>query len=135
MQNTRDLIVFLLDQNTNQGMRAVGRALVCLYRRQTSDEQVSATTRYTNSRGFNACDARRGTIHAKQFERHHHLTQAQWRYWTEPVGKNGKSRIAKYADQLMQCAAERQMRKLDQQANDPTFVAKTNREAAYYQGA
>lgn len=43
----------LLDENP----RAVERALVVIYRRQTSDEQVSFQTTHANSRGFGAYDA------------------------------------------------------------------------------
>jgi hypothetical protein len=41
--------------------RAVQKALVGLYLRQTADEQSSRTTRHTNGRGFNHYHAKEGS--------------------------------------------------------------------------
>ena len=51
---TEQEIVDLLARND----AAVERAIIVLYRRQTSDEQVSQTTREHNARGFSAFDAK-----------------------------------------------------------------------------
>lgn len=39
--------------------RAVERAIVALFARQTEDEKATETTRHLNARGFNAADARK----------------------------------------------------------------------------
>lgn len=44
---------------------AVEQAMLCLYRRQTSDEQSSGNTQHTNGRGFNYTHAKTGTYCAK----------------------------------------------------------------------
>ena len=45
--------------------RAVDRAMVALYRRQTQDEQRSDTTRHNNGIGFCSWSARKGSYYAK----------------------------------------------------------------------
>lgn len=44
--------------------RAVERAIVSLFERQTQDEQARSVTRHTNSRGFRANHASRGSYYA-----------------------------------------------------------------------
>jgi hypothetical protein len=45
--------------------RAVERAMIVLFERQTEDEQSSANTQHDNSRGFSCTDARAGTRFAR----------------------------------------------------------------------
>lgn len=45
--------------------RAVERAIVRLYERQTSEEQASSSTLDSNARGFDAFSAKRGTYYAR----------------------------------------------------------------------
>lgn len=45
--------------------RWLERAVVAIYRRQTSQEQISETTLDHNCRGFSAFDAKMGTYYAK----------------------------------------------------------------------
>ena len=49
--------------NTND--RAVERAMVAIWERQTRDEQATETTRHHNGRGFAAWSARSGTYFAE----------------------------------------------------------------------
>lgn len=56
-----DYIGWLLATND----RAVERAIICLYNRQTVDEKMAADTKHCNGRGFSAGDARKGTYMAK----------------------------------------------------------------------
>lgn len=62
MMHTIETIKALLDSND----KAVMRALVVLYNRQTADEQQSHVTSHLNGRGFNGYDANFGTDLAKQ---------------------------------------------------------------------
>ena len=54
-QWTKELMQELLTNNDT----AVKRGLVKLFEYQTSDEQVAETTKYYNSVGFRACDAKK----------------------------------------------------------------------------
>ena len=45
--------------------RAVERAMLCLYDRQTQDEQSSSITRYSNQRGFSGAHSIRGSYYAR----------------------------------------------------------------------
>lgn len=58
---TESQIVQLL--NTNP--KAVARAIVVIFDRQTQDEKATDATRHHNNRGFQACDARRGSYYAR----------------------------------------------------------------------
>ena len=60
---TKSEIVELLLRND----RAVARALVVLYNRQTVDEQQSEETRHLNGIGFTGADAYSGSLTAKYF--------------------------------------------------------------------
>lgn len=61
MVHTKESIRLLLMTND----RAVERALVVLFERQTKDEQAAATTTHLNFVGFNAADAVIGTRFAR----------------------------------------------------------------------
>lgn len=58
---TRSEIDALLRANP----KAVERAMLALFARQTVDEQAVASTRHLNGRGFNAPSARRGSYYAR----------------------------------------------------------------------
>ena len=58
---TREEIETLV--NTND--RAVERAMVAIWKRQTADEQSSDTTRHSNGIGFSGWTAKRGSYYAK----------------------------------------------------------------------
>lgn len=85
--------------------KAVARALVLLTARQTSDEQVSETTRHRNGRGFRPAHAHMGTSMAKFYERNGYLSANQIAYWRKE-GKQGM-RIAIYWRQLLEEAAKK----------------------------
>lgn len=99
---TKDYIKQLLATNNV----AVGRALVALNARQTSDEQVDETTRHLNGQGFRPCHAHRGTSMAKFFKRAGFLTPKQLAWWRKPMAC-GNSRIEIYAGQLLIVAEEK----------------------------
>lgn len=67
---TKTQIISLLASNN----RAVERALVALYHRQTVDEQRTSTTKESNGVGFNAKDAEYATYLAKWVLSGRHLT-------------------------------------------------------------
>ena len=85
--------------------KAIGRALIVLKDRQTSDEQASETTRHLNGRGFRPCHARMGVSMAKFYERTGYLSPKQLAYWRKE-GKEGM-RLAIYWGQLAEAAAEK----------------------------
>lgn len=62
--------------------RAVEKAMVLLYHRQTVDERSTSSTKHTNGRGFKASDAKLGTYYArwvlsKRRLSGHHLIKAR----------------------------------------------------------
>jgi hypothetical protein len=93
---TKTLIVELL--NTND--KAVGRALVALYARQTESEKSAETTINLNGEGFTPADAFVGSSMAQFFAARGYLTEKQLAYWRKPNAK-GTPRICKYAGQLL----------------------------------
>lgn len=102
----KDQIFALLRTND----RAVARALVVLFNRQTNDEQRIEATKVDNMRGFRPCHARVGTSMAKFFLRNGYLTPKQIAYWRVGM-KNAEMRIAIYHRQLIEAAAEKAARK------------------------
>lgn len=54
--------------------RAVERAMMALYARQTADEQVDGNTKHTNGRGFRANHASKGSYYARWCLRGNRLT-------------------------------------------------------------
>jgi hypothetical protein len=99
---TKDEIIQLLATND----KAVARALVVLNERQTQDEQASEETKYHNGRGFRPCHARMGTSMATFYNARGYLSPKQIAYWRRPM-KGGKAKIAIYAGQLLEIAAEK----------------------------
>jgi hypothetical protein len=68
--NTIEYIGWLLTTSD----RAVERAIVCLYNRQTADEKSEGNTKHSNGRGFSASDAPKGSYMAKWILSGKHLT-------------------------------------------------------------
>lgn len=93
IRNIKDLLA------TND--RAIGRALVVLKNRQTTDEQVQEQTKYRNGRGFRPCHARMGVSMGDFFEKRGFLSPKQVAYWRKPMA-DGNSRIEIYARQLLE---------------------------------
>lgn len=91
--------------------RAVGRALVRIFERQTEDERQTNDTRVYNMRGFTGADARSGSITAKYFIKHGSLQPWMLEKWRKPGPKSGKPRICKYVGQILKVMAEDQERK------------------------
>lgn len=86
---TENEIVNLLRTNN----RAVEKAIVAIYNRQTADEKASHDTKHSNSVGFSGADARFGTYLAKWILKGNHLT-----------GKflaDGRELAVKYRKQLL----------------------------------
>lgn len=106
---TKEAFEALLMEDSARGMKAVGRALVALLRRQTIDERTQLETRYANKIGFNAADARAGTGNAEFFMHHGYLTSKQVAFWRE-ADKHGNVRICKYISQLLEVAEQKQKR-------------------------
>jgi hypothetical protein len=103
MELTRSYIINLLETND----KAIGRALVALYNRQTEDEQDAEYTKHLNGVGFSGCDGVIGSSMAKYYIRNGYLTTKQLQYWRKP-NKKGIPRITKYANQLLTIAIEKQ---------------------------
>lgn len=61
MPHTKDSIRALIASND----RAVERAMIVLFDRQTQDEKQVEATRHHNNRGFNHGDAKKGTYYAR----------------------------------------------------------------------
>ena len=113
MRVTRASLTELISRDDAVGMNAIGRALVHLLNRQTTEEAQSNTTKNHNMRGFTPADARQGSIHAKYFIRHRQLTQWQIDYWLRPNAR-GVPRLSKYWAQI---DAEAQRKSLAKSTN------------------
>jgi len=94
---TKEAIVALL----NESDKAVGRALVALYRRQIEEERRSRATLVRNGLGFNAADAHAGSFDAYDFIERGALGFQQLEFWRT------NNRIQKYAGQLLEIAQQR----------------------------
>jgi len=79
--------------------KAVERAIVLLYNRQTADEQASFATRHRNGRGFAGGDAEIFTSFARRVLSGRPLTPKQLAVARKP-GKAGYAKLAKYWRQL-----------------------------------
>lgn len=99
MSITREEVTHLLRTND----RAVERALVVLFQRQTADEQAAHDTRHTNGVGFNATDAKFGSNLAQKVLKGWKLTPAQI--------SSARRMIIKYGGQLVAAAEEKAARK------------------------
>jgi hypothetical protein len=96
---TKDSLRKLLKEKR---IEVLGRALVAIYNRQTTEEQKSERTRFVNGRGFDTVDGKIGTICAKHYLKYGTLDLWQHRYWYE--------RILKYTNQLNDVAIEKRLR-------------------------
>ncbi len=83
--------------------KAVARALVALYKRQTEDEQNSEATIVKNMAGFTPSDAQIGSSMATFYLKFNRLSEKQIAYWRKPNAK-GVPRICKYSGQLLKIA-------------------------------
>lgn len=66
----KDKIAHLLRTND----RAVEKAILCIYNRQTFDEQAESSTKHHNKIGFSAAHARVGTYYANWIISGKHLS-------------------------------------------------------------
>ena len=119
---SKEYIGYLLATND----RAVEQAIVCIYNRQTEDEQFAQDTRHKNGRGFTAGDARIGSYLAKYVLTGKHLS-GDFLF-------RGKCLILKYIGQLVQ-AAEMKRDRLARQAEADSqakskVIAKLDAEVA-----
>jgi hypothetical protein len=106
------------------GMHAVGRALVALYHRQTSDEQASLEVHHHNGEGFATIDADIGTQHARFYKERKFLTPKMVAMWRKPFGTTAKPRILRYATQLTLVAREKEYaRTMGEQATHEARMA------------
>lgn len=95
---TKEQIKELLATND----KALARAILALYARQTADEQAVGTTKVHNGAGFNAHDAPFLTSIAKALPKwNNHMTPRQ-------IAK-ARPMMMKYAGQLLAIAQERQV--------------------------
>lgn len=93
---TREDINVLLSTND----RAVARALVVLYERQTDDEKGSGVTKHSNGAGFNATDASFGTALAQWVLSGKRLSAGQL--------ASARRMLGKYSGQLLAIAKAKQ---------------------------
>lgn len=104
---TRDTLQQMLDSaDPNYVTLVVGRALVAIMSNQTESERTTNSTDVDNGIGFSGADARSGTLGAKSYIKRKTLQDWQVQQWTRR-GKNGYSRLTKYAKQLNTIAEKR----------------------------
>jgi hypothetical protein len=84
--------------------RAVVRAVLAIYHRQTLDEKASESTKETNYQGFCANDATLMTMYAKQILQHGGLSSQQI--------KIARDRMVRYRRQLAEIAELYEKRKM-----------------------
>lgn len=87
-----------------QPARAIGRALLAIYNKQTDSEQHSTATKHSNGRGFSKPDARVGSIGARQYAAHQTLDEWVVSIWAKPAA-DGYPRICRYIGQLSAIAS------------------------------
>lgn len=95
MKYTKQHIRNLLENND----KAVHKAIVVLYSRQTAAEQTSMSTREHNGVGFNATDAELLSSFAEQIKKGRSLSVKQMEW--------ARKKIMKYSGQLANIANER----------------------------
>ena len=84
----------------------IADSLVRLYEEQLADEKAQRDSRHHNGRGFTKYDALRGTADAEKIIEEGVVTMEQVNYWLQPVNKDGRARIQKYAAQLQALKTE-----------------------------
>lgn len=100
--HTKETITALLMRDDVVGMKAVGRALMVLAKRQTMDEVRTKQTKHLNKRGFTKSDGKRGVEDAQKFHAMGgYLSKYDLMYWRTRDAK-GTPRIAKYWAQLIE---------------------------------
>ncbi len=101
MNKTNQLVTkdWLAQKIASNPPLVIGRALVALFNRQTTEERENNETKFLNGVGFSANDSRIGSIGAKYFLKHGTLLEWQLKAWLK-VDKRGYPRIVKYAKQL-----------------------------------
>ena len=92
---TKEEIARLIEKNDF----AVEKAMLALYRRQTSDEQSSESTKHSNKKGFSAAHARRGSYYARWVQGGRRLTGRHL--------DNARSIASHYTQQLLDEARAR----------------------------
>jgi hypothetical protein len=92
MPPTKDEILKLLTESD----RAVERAVLAIYARQTADERAIEATTMHNGMGFGAFDAEFLTSLAKRLESGRHLTPEQM--------KHARKKMLRYTRQLIEVA-------------------------------
>lgn len=118
-KNTPEYIGWLLTTND----RAVERAIVCIFNRQTADEQVAEDTRHRNGRGFSAGDAKKGTYMAKWILGGKHLS-GQWMH-------DARGMAFKYIGQLVDEATMKMERQAIQlRIEQEAIASRIDREVA-----
>lgn len=85
--------------------KAVVRAVVAIYRRQTNDEKLCQLTKETNYQGFCANDASIMSMYAEQILKFGGLTQQQLRI--------ARDRMMRYSRQLAEIAELREQQLKD----------------------
>lgn len=104
---TQESLQTMLDNpNKDYVAHVIGRALIGLLKRQTSAEQDTNTTNVHNNVGFTGADGYGGSLTAKFYLKHNRLEDWQIERWVKR-GKNGYSRLTKYAKQLNEIANEK----------------------------
>lgn len=106
---TKDALVKLLENEARRPL-VVGRALVCLFNRQTNDEKIVNSTKVVNQRGFTQADGRSGSLTAKAFLKNQSLAPWQVDRWMR-LESSGYPRICKYWRQLNEEAVEKAARR------------------------
>ena len=107
---TKDSLIRLLSDE-RKCAHVVGKALLAIKNRQTTDEIECQGTFIANGIGFSHADAEIGTSMASWYEKTGMLTTKQVAYWTKPIGKTGYPRISKYWRQLNAVAIEKKFGK------------------------
>jgi hypothetical protein len=85
--------------------KAIGRAMIVLYDRQTRDEKVVSDAKYTNKVGFSAAHAKRGSYYGRwcQSGREltgHHLVKAREiaLHYTQQLADEANAKAARKLD-------------------------------------
>jgi hypothetical protein len=91
--------------------RAVERALIVLFNRQTRAERATNTTHLHNDIGFTHADSHWGCINAKMVLDGKRLTPFQLAQWRR-LNRKGVPRLAKYWRQLSEEAARKEQGRL-----------------------
>ena len=103
---TKEQIQQVLARTDEIGMHAVGRALVHLYNRQTTQEQATECTIEHNGRGFTGADGHIGASMEKYYMNNKFLTAKQVSYWQKNTA-SGSSKIGKYWKQIQEEAEKK----------------------------